>query len=257
MLVQQPNNTLPLGITSVTQEENTHHKMHMDFSLIALNKEEKHEITSATKESAVLLLEGSVQITWGGRTESIHRESCFSSGPYALHVPKSTPIEILANRYSECILLQASNDVDFSPVFYTPDQCTEKVFGRGVLDDTSIRTVREVFSYTTAPYSQLVLGEVISHAGRWSSYPPHYHEQPEIYFFRFSKQQGFGAAYLGDEVFRSTHNSTLLIRGNLTHPQVCAPGYDMYYCWTIRNLGENYWKDRITADEHTWIDSLS
>ena len=55
------------------------------------------------------------------------------------------------------------------------------------------RDVRTCFDLDNAPYSNMVLGEVVNLPGKWSSYPPHHHPQPECYFYRFDKPMGFGA----------------------------------------------------------------
>ncbi len=37
-----------------------------------------------------------------------------------------------------------------------------------------------------------MIGEDIHYPGKWAGFPSHYHEQPEIYFYKFDKDQGFG-----------------------------------------------------------------
>ena len=99
----------------------------------------------------------------------------------------------------------------------------------------------------------MVVGEVISYPGRWSSYPPHHHDQPEVYYYRFNKPQGFGCAMVGEDAYRVVHNSFITIPGELDHPQATAPGYAMYFCWMIRHLENNPWNDRIMEEDHKWL----
>ena len=99
----------------------------------------------------------------------------------------------------------------------------------------------------------MVIGEVINFPGKWSSYIPHHHPQPEIYYYRFNKEQGFGCSIIGDDVYKIKHNSYSIIPGGLVHPQVAAPGYAMYYCWMIRHLEGNPWTDRIDEEQHKWL----
>lgn len=243
---------MPLGYTRVTEEE--HSSMRMDFSLIHLKEGEHQRIHHQEKESALLLVEGNITFRWEEQQRQVTRLSCFKEGPWALHVCRGNTIDIQAHADSECVLLQAGNRKEFTSVFYTPDDCHTQTFGKNQWEGVAERVVTEIFSARNAPYSQLVMGEAITPQGRWSSYPPHYHEQPEIYYFRFSKPQGFGFARAGDKVFSSQHNASLLIDGNLVHPQAAAPGYAMYYCWMIRNLGDTVWDGRITAREHQWLE---
>jgi 5-deoxy-glucuronate isomerase len=125
--------------------------------------------------------------------------------------------------------------------------------GRGLLDDTAYRLVRTIFDCRNRPEAVLVLGEVVSFPGRWSSYPPHHHPQPEIYHYRFTEPQGYGHAELGDEVLKIRHGDTLKILDRKDHAQVAAPGYGMYYVWVIRHLpGEPYQTPEFT-EEHRWL----
>ena len=54
--------------------------------------------------------------------------------------------------------------------FYHPEDVQADVFGGGVWSGTATRTVRTIFDYENAPYSNMVNGEVINSPGRWSSY---------------------------------------------------------------------------------------
>ena len=119
---------------------------------------------------------------------------------------------------------------------------------------TAERTVRTIFDYENAPYSNMVNGEVVNTPGCWSGYIPHNHPQPEVYTYQFDKPQGFGAAFIGDNAFKIEHNSWSEITGGYMHPQVAAPGYAMWYSWMIRHLPGDPWKKtRTDLPEHTWL----
>jgi 5-deoxy-glucuronate isomerase len=89
--------------------------------------------------------------------------------------------------------------------------------------------------------------------GKWSSYPPHHHPQPEIYHYRFAPRQGFGLTAIGEETHQVRHNDTVLIRDTQDHPQVSAPGYAMWYIWVIRHLDGNRYGIPTFTPEHTWV----
>ena len=94
------------------------------------------------------------------------------------------------------------------------------------------RDVRTCFDLDNAPYSNMVLGEVVNLPGKWSSYPPHHHPQPECYFYRFDKPMGFGAGWGNGEIYETHHNGLAIITDKM-HSQVTAPGYSCCYAWGI------------------------
>jgi 5-deoxy-glucuronate isomerase len=101
----------------------------------------------------------------------------------------------------------------------------------------------------------MVLGEVINHPGKWSSYPPHDHPQPEVYHYRFFPSHGFGHAEKENEVFKVFNCDSYAIPPGVTHSQCAAPGYAMYYIWMIPHLpNDRFGPDsRIFRNEHTWV----
>ena len=125
----------------------------------------------------------------------------------------------------------------------------------GKFGNVAKRRVSTIFDHDIAPYSNMVLGEVLNDRGNWSGYLPHRHPQPETYFFKFDHPEGFGASFVGDEVFKSVDNSFSAIPGGKLHPQSVAPGYQMYTCWMIRHLEGNPWlqTDRCEDEAYVWL----
>ena len=100
----------------------------------------------------------------------------------------------------------------------------------------------------------MVLGEVFNQPGKWSSYPPHWHPQPEIYAYFYEDPHGFGAGWSNGEISELHHHGMLVITEG-THAQVMAPGYPCCYAWGIRHLPEKPWqKDRYCDPQHEWLD---
>jgi 5-deoxy-D-glucuronate isomerase len=85
----------------------------------------------------------------------------------------------------------------------------------------------------------LVCGETLNPPGGWSSYPPHRHDQEEVYLYRFDPPHGFGVAACYDADGAREPRPQLLRDGDLTrithgyHPVVAAPDAAMYYLWAI------------------------
>lgn len=174
--------------------------------------------------------------------------------PYAVHFPKEVQAVVTAFEDSEVLVQQTDNDKTWVPVFYNPENCLYQEFGKGQWNGTGHRIVSTMFDLDNAPYSNMVMGEVFNQPGRWSSYPPHHHPQPELYYYQFDHSEGFGAGFEGDIPYKTENGSCLCIRGGNAHQQVTAPGYEMYYVWLIRHLDGDPWdKTRIYVPEYEWL----
>ena len=227
------------GYNAMTTRESD---MLMDIGYQLFDKNEVVEFEDPIQETAFVILTGEVEITWDGNTEKMHRESLFDQNPYCLHVPRGKKVVIKAlTENAEVLVQQTVNEREFPSKFYRPEDVQADVFGQGMWNGTAERTVRTIFDYTNAPDANLVLGEVIGFPGKWSSYPPHHHPQPEIYYYKTNPENGFGYGELGDEVVKVQNNDTVFIQPGLTHPHCTAPGYALWYLWAIRHLdGQPY-----------------
>lgn len=232
-----------------------HPDMLMTIWVKRFDKGETYEVFSEENETAFLILSGNADIIWNGVAENMKRKNPFEKKPYCLHVCKGVKVSITANEESEILIQQTDNDKEFEPVFYKPEDCLYEHFGKGQWEGTGYRICSTMFDYDNAPYSNMVMGEVFNQPGRWSSYPPHHHPQPEVYYYKFDPQQGFGACFNGDNVFKSTDGASCYITDGFDHQQVTAPGYEMYYVWMIRHLDGDPWykTTRFYAKEHEWL----
>jgi 5-deoxy-glucuronate isomerase len=241
------------GYTPLTREGEAILDTGIDFGIVRARagsvQEETHE-----KETAWLLLDGEAEIAWEGGEARVARRSLFDEAPTALHVPGRTRVRIRTLGVgSEWAVARASNDERFEPMLFLPSGLAPEYRGLGLVQDTSLRNVRLIFDDGNRKQANLVLGEVVNFPGRWSSYPPHHHVQPEIYHYRFTRPQGYGHAELGEDVHKVRSFDTLKITGGLSHAQVSAPGYGMYYVWTVRHLAGNRYTGFHFTPEHAWV----
>lgn len=244
---------------------------------------------SVNDERAFLLAGGTVEFTWkiGGEGHSAGqgsgqnagqgegrifratagRSNLFDESPAVLSVPAGVEVEIRTldggsrhgaggngpNGGAELYVMATANPRYFEPRFYTPEECRSEERGKGTMNETSTRIVRTVFDDSNAPWSNLVVGEVITIPGKWSSYPPHHHPQPEIYHYRVLPEQGFGVAIIGEHPYVVKNRDTVLIRDGQDHPQVAAPGYALWYLWVVRHLDGNRYSNPIVTEAHRWV----
>ena len=241
------------GERLLTDYSGPYRDMLMDVRIHKLQNGAKKTLAYAGEEMAILLLCGKVTLEWEGGKQEVSRRDVFTDGPWALHLPCGVEVRVQAHEDSELLVQRTHNTGKFASKLYSPDDAPWKDVCRGKFGDTANRHVNTIFDYNTAPYSNMVLGEVVNDRGNWSGYVPHSHPQPEVYYYMFDRPEGFGAAFVGEDVFMIKDGSFSAIPGGLNHPQSAAPGYLMYTCWMIRHLDDNPWTDRIDDERYTWL----
>ncbi|MEG0050874.1 MAG: 5-deoxy-glucuronate isomerase [Terrisporobacter sp.] len=245
--------SLKSGKNILTEVNGRHSNMLMDISVEKMLSGECLKFLNENKEMAILLIDGEVTFKWENEEEIFKRTSVFDDEPTCLHVCKGIRVEIKAMSDVEILVQLTENKEVFESKLYSSEDTRTDIFGEGVWNDVARRAVRTVFDYDNAPYSNMVMGEVITYPGKWSSYIPHHHEQPEVYYYKFDKPQGFGFSLIGEDAYKIVDNSFSAIPGGLVHPQTSAPGYAMYYCWMIRHFEKNPWTERVDLEEHKWL----
>ena len=248
------NNELHRGYNVYIDETTNQMGTMMNVGLLIMEDGDTYTYESATNEVAILLFEGKVTYAWDGKTVEADRPDCFRHEAYCLLASKATKITLTAHDHSELYIQDTVNEKKYESVMYTPDTVqTQHAGANGELMGCMKREIKTFFDYENAPFSNMVLGEVLNHPGRWSSYPPHHHPQPEVYFYRFDYPNGFGAGFANGDVYKTEHNGCAVINHGF-HSQVTAPGYAMCYAWGIRHLPGDPWeKTRIDDKEHEWL----
>jgi 5-deoxy-glucuronate isomerase len=198
----------------------------------------------ARQERCLVLLSGRCRVRWrarGGATgDGIlgPRASVFDAYPYALYVPAGSKVTVTAEDASILADCRAPSDRQFEPRLVQPQDCGYEIRGGG----SATRQIIDILP-PSFPADRLMICEVLTPAGNWSSYPPHKHDRDrppieadleEIYYFRFRHPDGYGfhRVYTAD----GRHDDTVTVRdGDLVvvregyHPFVTAYGHDAYY----------------------------
>jgi 5-deoxy-glucuronate isomerase len=205
------------------------------------------------REVALIAFSGKGSFRHGDRELPFNRADWEKEAPTIVHVCRGTELAVTAGTDAEVILCAIANPDPFETRTYMPRQVRSELRGAGTLKETATRIVRTAFDIRNAPKaSRMVLGEVVNFPGRWSSYPPHRHVQPEVYFYRFKLKQGYGHGELGEEVFKVCDRDLLRITDSRGHSQTAAPGYAMYYLWAVRHLPGNPYTGFQYYPEHEW-----
>jgi 5-deoxy-glucuronate isomerase len=191
-------------------------------------------------EVCLVLLQGACDISWSGGPPSRlgPRESVFASYPHAVYLPPGTPFEIEATATAEIADCRAPAVRTFPARIITREDCGFEIRGGG----NATRQIVDILP-PSAPADRLMICEVFTPGGNWSSYPPHKHDTDnppleadldEIYYFRMRQPEGYAFQRLYradgsfDRTFMVRDGDLLLIRDGY-HPFVTAPGYDAYY----------------------------
>jgi len=242
----------PFGYTPVTAIGGRQADALMDFGILRLRRGETWR-SAPGRERALLLLDGALQLTWEGGSARVSRRSFLDEAPWCLSLPAATEASLTAAEESEVSVHATENSRSFPPRLFSPEECRSEERGKGTMRETSTRIVRTVLEDPGASWSNFVLGEVVTYPGKWSSYPPHHHPQPEIYHYRIRPSQGFGLTAIGEQALVLHDRDTVVIPAGAVHPHAAAPGYALFYVWVIRHLDGNRYGTPTFVPEHTWV----
>lgn len=241
------------GYNPITVEGDCTH-MNMDLGELLMEKGDAVSYNEA-KECIYVLVTGKVTFRWNGQEETVERNSCFHEDPILLHVPQNTPVEIVCQSdKAEVSIQRTTNPRKFeAKLMKSADLlCGSEERGAGLMNEASTRIVRTFLDRSNCPETNFFIGEVVSYPGKWSSFPPHTHVEPEIYFYKFLPENGYGYAEVGENVYKVHHNDATCMAHGVTHSQATAPGYAEYYIWAIRLRDDDAMVTTVVP-EHAWV----
>jgi 5-deoxy-glucuronate isomerase len=215
------------------------------------------------REVGLVVVEGAVDVRAGGRSfGSIgSRSSPFDAdGPPVVLVEPGAELVVEA-RGTAVVAIAAAPGGDFRETRLI-EPATMRVEARG--SGSTARTVRHLLPPEAAA-GRLILVEVLTPGGNWSSYPPHKHDtedQPresqleELYYYRFARPEGFAFARVYtadrslDEALTPSDGDVVLVpRGY--HPVGAPAGYDTYYM-NVMAGPTRLWHFTVDPD-HAWL----
>ncbi|HEX3397079.1 MAG TPA: 5-deoxy-glucuronate isomerase [Steroidobacteraceae bacterium] len=217
---------------------------------------------AAERETCLVVLAGTADIVVGGDTfEDIGgRGSVFDdAAPGAVYAPAGRNYSVIAQGEVELAVCSAPGKPGGSPRAIAASDMNKEIRGSG----TNTRYVRNILPQTKKADSLLVV-EVITPGGHWSSYPPHKHDTAtlgketvleETYYHRLRPPQGFAfqRVYTDERDLDETvcvHDGDVVLVPRGYHPVGAAHGYDLYYLnvmagpernWVYRNDPEHAW----------------
>ena len=236
---------------------------YVGFEAHRLEEGSSLERDTADRELCVVLLAGRCDVSAGGaRWDGVGgRGSVFAGPPHAVYFPPRTRARLTAaGGPAEVALGTAPAKSGAAARVIAPDAVPVETRGEGAMQ----RRIHHILMETAAAESLLVT-EVITPAGHWSSYPPHKHDTndppketqlEETYYHRLREANGFAVqrVYTADRTLDETvavrdGDVVLVPRGY--HTVSAAPGYELYY---LNVMAGPVRKWCVTFDpEHEWL----
>lgn len=219
---------------------------HLYFSAIRLGPQERFEWDTGPNELALVVLGGrcSVRSNRGSWPEIGRRATVFDGMPYTLYLPGQTRFTVEpAGAAVDFAIGWCAASGDYPARLAGPRDVEIEIRGGGNATRQINKMIPPGFEC-----SRLVVVEVFTPSGNWSSYPPHKHDQhrtsedgtlleadlEEIYFYKFSRPEGYACQriYTSDrslDELMVVQDCHLVLSPRGYHPVVTAPGYDCYY----------------------------
>jgi 5-deoxy-glucuronate isomerase len=235
----------------------------MSFYVTRLQPGESLRLETAQEELALVLLGGTSVADWGEGPRLIgKRKNVFDGLPYTIYLPPNSRASLTAETVCEFAECRVPSQASLSPRLITPNDVVTSLRGGGNVSRQIVDVLPPAF-----PADKIVVIEVYTPGGNWSSYPPHKHDQhnppkevdqDEIYYYRTARPEGFAFQYLysdhnaGGRTLRARDGDAVLVHSGY-HAVVAGPGYDIYYlnflAGSSRNLAVN------EDPNHSWIRS--
>ena len=237
---------------------------YVGFTLYRLAAGDVAEEITGDTEVILVLVEGKAQVHAAGQDwgEMGERMDVFEkTPPHCLYVPNGSDWRAVATTPCTIGICKAPGKGGHQAQRLGPDGITLTPRGKG----QNTRYINNIAMEALDVADSLLVTEVFTPPGNWSSYPSHRHDEDdfprmtyleETYYMRLNPAQGFGIqrVYTEDGSLDETmavrnHDVTLVPKGH--HPCGAPYGYEMYYLNVMAGPLRN-WRFQNDPD-HDWI----
>ena len=226
---------------------------YVNFQALSLQASKTWGRETGSNEAVIVVFSGSLAVdsnrgSWRGIGS---RPSVFDGLPYALYLPRQTSFTVAAQSDCEFGYAFVPAEEDHPAQLITPSDIEVEIRG----GDNATRQINSIIP-PGFDCQRLVVVEVYTPSGGWSSYPPHKHDVhrtdddgniveadlEEIYFYKINGVEGYAyqriytdpssplhrAGYPIDALLLARNNDIVLVPEGY-HPVVSPPGYTTYY----------------------------
>lgn len=259
----------------LTKPSGTHGKVHditpqtagwgyVGFGLHRLAAGESAAEATGDREAILVLVEGKATVEADGSDfgELGERMSCFEkTAPHCLYVPAGAEWSATATTDCTLAVCTAPGKPGRKAQVIGPQGITLLQRGKGA----NTRYIHPIAMEDRDIADSLLVTEVYTPQGNWSSYPPHRHDVDdypettyleETYYHRLDPAQGFGFqrvftedGEIDEAMAVKDHDVVLVPKGH--HPVGAPYGYDMYYL-NVMAGPQRKWRFKNHPD-HDWI----
>lgn len=239
LLIKPDRSDAASGETLVVTPDSTGFE-YLTMRVRKLTAGEKFSSATGAAELGMVILGGhcSVESTAGSWFDLGSRAHVFDGMPTALYLPIQTEFTLLAETDCEVALCFSRAEEKFPAQLITPDEVEVEIRGGA----NATRQINHILKPEFAA-QRLLLVEVYTPSGNWSSYPPHKHDVhsppeevdlEELYYYKVDAPEGYAIqrVYTADGRIDQTltvRDGELVLIPEGYHPVVAAHGYNVYY----------------------------
>ena len=235
---------------------------HIGFRAMRLQPGDRFGGHNQGIECAIVVLSGTCDVDSNlGQWQGLGgRPSVFEGKPHALYLPVGARYDVTATSECEFAVCEAQASAVHPPRLVTPDDVEVEIRGDGNAKRQINKILRPEF-----PADRLLVVEVFTPSGNWSSYPPHKHDVhampheadlEEVYYYKLDRPGGYAIQKVYtddrrlDETLTVRDNEIVLIPEGY-HPVVAPPGYNVYYLNVLAGSA----RSMAASDDpaHAWV----
>jgi 5-deoxy-glucuronate isomerase len=214
---------------------------YLSFEVARLRGEDHITRRTGSEEIALVPLRGMCAVDSDGlHWELGGRASVFDGMPWALYLPRDTDYMLSGLGDVEVAVVGAVAEERLEARLVSPEEVEIEVRGSG----NATRQINHIIK-PEFPAQRLLVVEVFTPAGNWSSYPPHKHDEDrppdevvleEVYYYRtqseptgaFAVQRLYSPQH-GTDVTATVRDGDIMLVPYGYHTTCAAHGYDLYY----------------------------
>lgn len=248
---------------------------YINFQVRQLTSGKSWSFETGGHELAIVVLSGTIDVqSSAGAWTGIGKRSNVFEGPAAsLYLSINTSLTVTAQSDAEFAVAWVKAEKEFEPMLVLPDAVNVEIRG----GDNVTRQINDILPPGSA-CQRLVICEVYTPSGGWSSYPPHKHDVhreddagnvieadlEEVYYYKINKPEGYAyqrvytdensplhqAGHPIDALMMARNNDMVLVPEGY-HPVVSPPGYITYYLNILAGSAQSL--ANVDDPQYTWV----